>query len=376
MTRGTTNVGIIGAGVAGLTCAIALERAGFRAHVFEQAKNLREGGGALESIGLRRPLCSAPTAQIVETSEFRDDRGDYITSIPVGDLGRKHGAETIFVSRTDLLQTLRNHLPEGVKAHFDHRVLSFSEAPDGVMVQFSNGIEHRFDALIGADGIHSTVRGLLGLDTGLRRTPQDLWIGMAEHADRDLVPGHNVATVGVSSRFWYTVLGDGRVFWYAPVPEVGPRGPVTTLPKLRDLFAKWHPPIPAILEATTDDEAFHTPMRDRPPSLPWGTGRVTLMGDAAHSMTPDMGQGACQAIESAIVLPRHLGAEPDVPRALRAYERERFLRTSDITRMSWLMAQTSTAAGPVSATLRNAGMRFGMRAMVMSQLDWLFEGPA
>jgi 2-polyprenyl-6-methoxyphenol hydroxylase-like FAD-dependent oxidoreductase len=116
-------------------------------------------------------------------------------------------------------------------------------------------------------------------------------------------------------------------------------------------------------------------MRDRSPSLPWGNRRITLLGDSAHAMTPDLGQGACQAIESAVVLAQCLGESDNVERGLRAYEQRRFRRTSDVIRMSWLVAHSSSITSPTLGVVRDLGMRFGLRAAVMSQLDWLFAGP-
>ncbi len=378
-------IAIVGAGIAGLTAAIALEREGFRTRVFEQSPVLRAGGGALilwcnalkalDRVGLRRVLCEAPTAQEVETSEFRNHAGDFLTSIPVGDLGRHHDAETIVVSRRDLLETLLANVPRTSEVVFDVRLRAIDQDADSVVATFSDGSVRRFSALIGADGINSTVRGLLGIDAGLRHTNQDLWVGTTRSPHDDLIPGHNVATVGAGYRFWHTLLGDGRVFWYAAVPTAGRHVPPAKVSDLAKLFARWHEPIPAILRATEDDDVVRSPMRDRAPTLPWGSGRVTLMGDAAHSMTPDIGQGACQAMESAVVLASRLRGASDLPRALRSYERDRFGRTADINRMSWLVAHSSSVAEPTLCSLRDAAMRIGLRAAVMSQLDWLFAGP-
>jgi 2-polyprenyl-6-methoxyphenol hydroxylase-like FAD-dependent oxidoreductase len=98
------------------------------------------------------------------------------------------------------------------------------------------------------------------------------------------------------------------------------------------------------------------------------------VGDAAHAMTPDIGQGACQALESAVALGEHLRGAPDLVAALRAYEEKRFHRTADVNRLSWIVAETSGVANPLLCRARDIAMRAGLRAAAVSQLDWLLGG--
>src|SRR5690606_12428091 len=107
-----------------------------------------------------------------------------------------------------------------------------------------------------------------------------------------LAPGVATATVGRGPRFWCAPLGDGA-FWYATLNEVSTDGRTA----LRDAFASWHAPIGELIERTAADDLVMTRIRDRVPVARWGEGHVTLLGDAAHASTPDLGQGACQALE-------------------------------------------------------------------------------
>jgi len=377
---GERQVAVIGGGVGGLAAAVALQRVGIAAHVLERAPKLRLSGGALilwcnalkalDALGLRTALRLAPSTQVVENAEFRRETGEFLSSMPVGDVGRRHDAESIVISRRDLLLTL---FAEVERVEFNVAFEDLSVTGGGVVVNLAGGAERRFDALIGADGLHSRVRKRIGAEQPLRHAQQELWVGTTTACPDDVTGGSTVASIGAGQRFWYTRLGDGRAFWYATLRT--DRHAPRTLAELASLYRDWHDPIPELIRLTDTTDLVRTPMRDRAPSLPWGTGPITLLGDAAHAMTPDLGQGACQAIESAWSLAECVRGEPDFAAAFRAYEQRRFSRTAEITRMSWIVSHTSGAADRIACAARDAAIRFGLRNTVMTQLDWLFAGP-
>lgn len=379
-----SSIAIVGAGVGGLAAAVSLTRAGHRVTVFEHAERVRDGGGALilwcnalkalGALGLSEALRRAPSVQEVEYSEFRRRDGEYLTNMPVGEISRRHDGVTVVLARQDLLATLYEAARAVADVRVGTSVASFEAGRDEVSVTLSNGARKGFDALIGADGIRSMVRRELGLDAPLRDLDQDLWVATTTHCPQGLQPGETIATVGAGQRFWHALLRDGRTFWYATLRTDDGARPPDDLDALRARFADWHAPIPDLIRHTDPRDTVRTPMRDRAPARPWGRGRVTLLGDAAHAMTPDLGQGACQAIESAVALGESF-KEDDVAEGLRAYERARFQRTADINRMSFLVATTSSVTDPTECAVRDAAMRFGLRATAVSQLGWLFEGP-
>jgi len=378
----TPEVGIIGGGVGGLSAAIALAPMGVRPVVCERAAGGRAGGGALimwcnalRALGhldLQAAMMAVPTAQPVETSEFRRTNGEFITRMQVGAVSRRHHAESIVVARRDLIGLLQKSAARVAELRLGLALQDFTHDGDGVTARFSDGSERRFAALVGADGLGSLVRRQLGLTAPAREAEQELWVGTTRHRPSGLEPGRTIATVGAGARFWHALLGDGRAFWYATLSRKE-APPIERVADLARQFAGWHAPIPELLAESDDADAVHTRMRDREPSLPWGAGRVTLLGDAAHPMTPDLGQGACQAIESAVVLGQCL--RPDkMAASLREYERRRFARTANISRMSWLVAHTSSVSSPFLCKLRDAAMGFGLSATFNSQLGWLLGG--
>jgi len=127
---------------------------------------------------------------------------------------------------------------------------------------------------------------------------------------------------------------------------------------LLELFKDWHPPIQAIIKATDPDVILKHDLYDRRPlKNPWGEGPVTLLGDAAHPTTPNLGQGACQAIEDAYVLAQQLRSAPDIAAALRQYEAKRIPRTAYITNLSWRIGKIAQLQNPIACWIRNKLLR-------------------
>jgi 2-polyprenyl-6-methoxyphenol hydroxylase-like FAD-dependent oxidoreductase len=144
-----------------------------------------------------------------------------------------------------------------------------------------------------------------------------------------------------------------------------PEGETTSrssdLARLRAATSDWAPPEPEILASVRADALLRHDIFDRPPFATWGRGRVTLLGDAAHPMTPNLGQGGCAAIEDALVVADALAASSDVPAALRAYERRRHARTALLIRRSRFVGRVGQERGPVFSALRNTLMRLRPR---------------
>src|SRR5262249_50724391 len=154
-------------------------------------------------------------------------------------------------------------------------------------------------------------------------------------------------TWGRGRRFGFIPLGGGRVGWWATANKPGAEGQNTCLrsreqwkEELLELFAGWHQPIPALLEATPPEAMLCNAIMDRPvfpaakSQARWGNGPITLLGDAAHPTTPNLGQGACMAIEDAAVLAHAVAAVPSVEAGFRVYEATRMKRTAMIVRES------------------------------------------
>jgi salicylate hydroxylase len=335
---------VIGAGIGGLAAALTLGRSGFEVQLFEQASVLREIGAGVQispnatrilgRLGLEEPLRRfgvRPRAVVIH----RWADGHVIVRQPLaGACERDFGAPYYHFHRAELLDVLSAAVPEGV-LHLDHRCVGLIQHGDRVEVQFHNGATADADVVVGADGIHSTVReATLGPES-----PR-----FSGHvAYRGLVPAARIADLGielVASSWWgpnhhfvHYFVGAGARYlnWVAITPGEWRIESWTARGEVADAlkeFEGWHPQVRAIIGSV--DATNLWALYDRDPLPRWTVGRVTLMGDAAHAMLPYMAQGAVQAIEDAAVLAKCLEQADahDADAALRRYEQTRKPRAS------------------------------------------------
>ena len=168
------------------------------------------------------------------------------------------------------------------------------------------------------------------------------------------------------------------MYWYATdnLPEGGREEPGAAKTRLIGLFRNWHAPIADVLDATDAGRILRNDIYDRDPVDHWGAGRVTLLGDAAHPMTPNLGQGACQAIEDGVVLARQLASAREVPSALRAYESLRIPRTASVVTTSRRVGQMGQLESPALCRLRDLVLGMIPVSMTYRHLDGLagYEG--
>ncbi|MFP2907959.1 FAD-dependent monooxygenase [Pyxidicoccus sp. 3LFB2] len=356
---------IAGAGIGGLTLACALRRAGLTATVFERADALKWVGAgitiqmnaavALRRIGLSDAVAAAGASPI--DSAILRPSGAAITRLPIQKLQQELGVPMTCLHRARLQAVLLEHAgPENVR--LGRAVTGFKDDGQGITVTLSDGSTVTGDVLVGADGLRSAVRsGLLG-DAPLRYSGYTSWRGIAPEVP-SARPGHVSETWGPGARFGVVPIGSGQVYWYATLnAPPGERDmPGETRVRLQSLFGHWHAPIADLLAATPEDSIVRTDIHDRPPVTRWSKGRVTLLGDAAHPMTPNLGQGGCQAIEDAVVLAEQLARGDTVAASLAAYEALRRERANQIVDRSWRMGQLAQLESPTVRFLRDTLFR-------------------
>jgi 2-polyprenyl-6-methoxyphenol hydroxylase-like FAD-dependent oxidoreductase len=368
---------VIGGGIGGLAAATALQRAGHEAAVYEQAKRLEEVGAglavsanavaALNALGLREQAlaCGALGRRLV----LRTAKGTRLA-----DLRLEPGEESLGIHRAALLEVLY----EGAgPANVDlgKRCTGVSQDAAGATASFADGSVERGDFLVGADGIHSVTRTALFGPSQLRYAGYAGWRAVTRLEPELLDPGVFWETWGRGVRFGCVAIGRGRVYWF--VAESAPEGasppPEQAKARFLRVFRDWHAPIREIVESTDDAVLSRTPIYDRKPSERWGEGRITSLGDAAHPMTPNLGQGASQALEDAVVLGKVAGEHADPAALLREYERQRTRRASMIVRRSRQAGRLGQAHNPVVCALRTASMRAIPEAVQRRQQKKLFQ---
>jgi 2-polyprenyl-6-methoxyphenol hydroxylase-like FAD-dependent oxidoreductase len=367
---------IIGGGIGGLTAAIALRRAGVDVTVFERQSHLREIGSGLtlwtSAVKLVRRLdlfdALLAVGAPLDRFEVWSWRAERLGVLALGELGAQLGAPCVGVHRADLLALLAQALGDS-SVQLNARCVEFEQGDTSVTIHCADGRTAPSELLVGADGLHSAVRAQLLGERKPRYAGYTCWRGVAAFEHAAVSPGIASEMLGYGARFGMLPIGQGRVFWYATAnaSEGGHDGPAGRKRTVLDLFQRFRPPVVSLIEATDEAAMLRNDIYDRKPARRWGNGRVTLLGDAAHPPTPNQGQGACQAIEDAIVLARCLRATDDVVAALRVYEARRMARTAHIIRQSRRVGAFLQWQSPLAYPLRLAVIRATIGTVVAHQ---------
>jgi 2-polyprenyl-6-methoxyphenol hydroxylase-like FAD-dependent oxidoreductase len=242
--------------------------------------------------------------------------------------------------------------PESV--HLGKTFAGFVEEGEEVRAHFEDGTEACCDVLVGADGLHSRVRARLLEDGEPIYHGYTIWRGVARLEHAALQTGTAAEIYGEGQRFGIGPVGLGRTGWWATANE-----PLATTEsasehasKLLRLFEGWCAPVRELIEATPSETILRNAAYDRPAAARWGEGRVTMLGDAAHPMTPNLGQGGCIAIEDAAVLARCLAKYGDAHTALRIYESRRRARAAAVASYSRRYGAFGQWQSPAAVRLR------------------------
>jgi 2-polyprenyl-6-methoxyphenol hydroxylase-like FAD-dependent oxidoreductase len=364
---------IAGAGIGGLAAGIALRRAGWEVKIFERSREMREIGAglmiwpngtrALQALGVE------VRAMSIDRLFLRNWRGRQLMEAPVRAISERFGSNVAVVHRADLQSALVKSLGREVLS-LGSEVSGFDDAAK-VEVKLRDGTSDAGDLLIGADGLRSTVRRQLLADGDPVYLGASIWRGMVSSEGLSLKPGFGVNWIGRGSEFLAFHLADHRIYWAGVTIEPGGEkaGPGGHKQDALERFATWEKDIPALIAATEPTAILRNDMYDRPPSRRWSKGRVTLVGDAAHPMTPNQGQGACQALEDAVALGESLEGASDPARAFEIYEKRRIHRANRAVAMSRQASRGVHIENPVLCAIRDGLARALPHSLVVRMLD-------
>lgn len=358
---------VVGGGIAGLAAARGLSGLGWEVAIYEQAASFGPVGAgitlapnavrALDWLGLGQELRTRAMAH--GEAAIRDTTGRWLLRAKVEELEARFGVPSFALHRAELHELLAR-AAAGATVHTGHPVTGVraTSAPTVTFEGPDGPGEESADLVVGADGIGSRIRAAL-----FPGHPGPAYAGYITW--RGLVPAGSVPdgsrdlgiteTWGRGRRFGIVPLGDGQVYWFATASFPEGSHERDDLHDLRARYGGWHDPIPALLAATPPEPLLrHDIYYLRTPLPRFHAGRLVLLGDAAHALTPDIGQGGCLALEDAVVLSHLLAGDADIPAALVNYDRARRARTQRTVRISALWGRIAEQRNPVTATMRDA----------------------
>lgn len=332
---------VIGAGIGGLSAAVALKNAGIACDVFEAVKEIKPVGAAI-SIWPNGVKCMRHLGmgEMMETyggpmrsMAYRDYRqGETLTQFSLAPLVERVGGRPCPVSRAELQREMLNYWGRD-NVQFGKRVSGVEENADGVTAWFTDGSTAHGDFLIAADGSHSALRPyVLGYTPQRRYAGYVNWNGLV-HIDEAIAPAEQWTTfVGEGKRVSLMPVSDGRFYFFFDVPlPAGLAEDRTTLREdLTRYFSGWAPPVQRLIAALDPQTTNRIEIHDIEPFDTLVRGKVALLGDAGHSTTPDIGQGGCAAMEDAVVLGEMFRKQSNIEHALREYEAQRCDRVRDL----------------------------------------------
>lgn len=373
---------VVGGGIGGLAAAIGLHRIGWDVQVLERAATPADAGAgislhanglrALDALGVGAGVRAAARPQY--TGGTRTPDGRRLTRMDGAVLERALGTPIAGIRRAVLHRLLRAALPTGC-LHTGVTVPALDRsAADRVGVPAGDGMLDA-DLVVAADGVGSRLRGLLfpghpgpvyGGSTVLRAV-----------TDRPLELGGDFElTWGGGAEFGHIAFADGRAEWHAVLTAPAGVRHADPLGMLRRRFGGWHDPIPALLDATRPQDVLHHDIHElATPLRSFVAGRVALLGDAAHAMTPNLGQGACQALEDAVTLAAALAGAPSVSSALARYDAERRPRSQAVARAARQAGRMGQRLShPAAVALRNTALRLAPSRVttraILRHADW------
>jgi FAD-dependent urate hydroxylase len=365
----TRNIIIIGAGIGGLAAGIALAREGVTVRIYDRVRSLRPVGAGISLwsngirvinwLGLETEM--AAIGGQMNHMAYRSASGDLLNAIDLGPLIETVGQRPYPVARRSLQAMLRDAYAGEV--FLDHECIGIEQDEVGVTVRFANGVVETADAVIAADGVRSTLRRAVLTQTIEPSIEPSIepnyvgyvnWNGLVARDAIDVPPDHWVIYVGQHQRASVMPVGDGQFYFFfdVPLPLGTPNLPENYRAELSHSFAGWAEPVQQLIRSMNPATVSRLEIHDFGPIDRLVKGRIALLGDAAHTTCPDLGQGGCQALEDAYVLTQCLRetqetqAAIDIPTAFQRYEQRRLDRVNQLVLKARHRAETIHGTNP------------------------------
>ncbi len=373
---------IAGGGICGLTTAIALHQKGFDVTIYEAAKEIKAVGSglnlssnavrALAAIGLEKAVLAKSRSQI--GGQFLTPKGKVLNHTDLRPLVEKFGVPgLISIHRADLHEILLNAIKDKIPFFTNQRGTSVSQNKEDIELHFSDGTNVKGDYLLACDGIHSAIRKQLLPKVTPDYAGYTIWRGLVKHQPGAINLEMPFKTWGKKGQFGAVPMSENWAYWYASF-KAKAKDPSLRAIKISDLekrFKDYHDPIPQLLALTKASNVLLNDAIELPNLSNFAFGRVLLMGDAAHAMTPNLGQGACQSIEDAVVLAKLLKQESIPEKAFISFEQQRIPRTQKAALDSRRVGKAAHIENGLLITLRNFYLRRTSESAFQKQVDFL-----
>ena len=373
------NITIIGGGIAGLTTAIALQQAGYSYQIFEAADSIKAIGAGLglganaiqafNRLGLDKEVIAL--GRELPSFTIYDQQGVAITKTNNEAIRKKYGVNNFTIHRAALYELLLSKIDRSA-LFTGKRIIDF-EYTDTYNLKFEDGSIRQAGAVIVADGIHSPIRKKLLPKSLPRYAGYTCWRAVIDNSSLQLT--ETSETWGTNGRFGIVPLAGNKIYWFACV-NAAANDPAIKNFRVKDIqerFKNYHAPIPAILQHTTDDLLIWNDIIDIAPVNKYAYGKMLLIGDAGHATTPNLGQGACQAIEDAVVLGDELKHNLSIETAFSQFEKRRLKRTHYIINTSRAIGRVAQVENKLMSAARNSLFRMIPASFNEKQLDKLYR---
>ena len=368
-------IAIIGGGIGGLTTALALKQNGQDITIYESASEIKPVGAGIimannamqvfDKLGVREKIENAGCK--ISDIKITNAQLKTISESNLTKFEEKFGVHNVAIHRADLQKILADEIGfENIQ--LSKRLLKIEQGKDFELT-FDDNTSIKADVVIGADGIKSTVRTQLFGTRNLRDTKQRCWRGVSELDSTSKYNHTAIEAWGKGKRFGFVKISSKKVYWYAVINEELKNDNSN----IAELFNDFHPEILKIITESPKDNIIFSDIIDMQPSKQWQKGKVCLIGDAAHATTPNMGQGACQAVEDAYILGKLFGQGKCVEDAFAQYEKLRMEKAHFIVNTSWTIGKVAHFQNSMAVWLRNALVKAMPKSSSEKQLEKVFS---
>lgn len=368
-------INIIGAGIGGLTTAVALQQKNIATQIYEQSEVLKPVGAGIllannamqvyDRLGLKEELEAAGNA-IAKLKVVNCQLKPYST-IDLQSFEKKYRVKNIAIHRGELQNLLVSKVESSLR--LDHRLNKIEQSEDSYTLSFDKQATIKVNNILGADGINSTVRKQF-FKSEIRDSGQTCWRGISKFT----LPTKHLyefnESWGKNKRFGFAQIGEEMVYWFA---VIGKNIEVDdSFAGLQTQYSEFHPLVKEIIANTESKKIHVAKLEDLKPMKTWYQKRLCLIGDAAHATTPNLGQGAGQAIEDAYYLAEYL-AQNDLEIAFQKFQKHRMPKVNQIVNTSWSIGNIAHWKNPVARTLRNSIMKMMPASLSAKQSARIFE---